>query len=307
MLLSGSGSRRGAGAAAAALLIAATALLPAGATAVTYEPEPAFCKQQVIRDLFPAPAAMPKLHQPPASGRIGFGPARLRLLTTPRLQVGEVEVGFTLGVEQRHGLSLPWTAATTIVEVSRKGRPIGAPRRTTRKVGWLKPGRGDRFQFEVPDDPAFYRTTILLRGASDQKLGKFSFYTQVRKADPEARLKLNASDYRPESTVFMRVENLGNMTAFYGAAYEVEKLEGDAWVEAPENPHGVVLAIGISALPGGMGPCTRFWVPPTTAPGTYRIAKEVTFVLPYYSGPLAKKLRKHPPKAVLTAEFQVVP
>ncbi len=291
---------------AAALALLSSAILAGRAGAVTYEPEPAFCKQMVIRDPASPFARMPKLHQPSESGRIGFGPPQLRLIATPGLRVSGGDVGFILGLAQRRGSSLPWTATTTLVEVNGRGRPTGRPQRTIRRVGWLKPHYGDRFQFEVADDPALYRTTILLTGASGQRLGKFSFYTQVSKAHPEARLNLNASSYRPESTVFMRVENLGNLAASYGGDYDVEKLEGSTWVEAPENPHGPMILIGLTAMPGASGPCNQFWIPPTTAPGSYRIAKEVTFPRPFVRGARPGK-RKQIPKATLTAEFQVVP
>lgn len=308
MLLSGRGSRAAIAVTAFAISLLAAWPLASRAGAVTYEAEPGFCFEHTVANPKSPFLQMPELHQPSHNGRIGFGPSALRLIPTPSLRVDDGKVGFTLGVSQRRGLSLPWTATSTIVEVNTKGRPIGKARRTTGTVGWLNPRTGKRFQFAVSDELAFYRSTLLLTGASGQRLGKFSFYTKVAKAHPEARLNLNASSYRPENTVFMRVENLGNLTAFYGVGYEVEKLEGNTWVEAPENPHGPVIAIGITALPGYEGPCDQFWIPSATAPGTYRIAKEVSFVFPYVPGQKGKKItRRRLPKATLTAEFQVLP
>jgi Bacterial Ig-like domain len=286
----------------AVLLIAAMALLPAGAAAVTYEPEPAFCKLQVIRDPAPPFARMPKLHQPSNGGKIGFGPPSLRLRATPSLRVGGGRVGFTLYLARQQGLNLPWTATMTVVVVNRNGRPTGVSDRIIRKVGWLKPS-GKRFQVPVPDAPAFYRATILLTNAGGQRLGKLSFYTRMERTDPRARLNLNASTYHPESSVFMRVESFGNLATFYGVDYKVEKLEGSAWIEAAESPRGPVILIGLSSLPGSSGPCNRFWIPPTMAPGSYRIAKEVDFVLPFV--PDDPPRRPGPPPVTLIAQFQV--
>ncbi|HEU5106320.1 MAG TPA: immunoglobulin-like domain-containing protein [Solirubrobacterales bacterium] len=290
---------------AAALVLLFSTIVAGRAAAVEYDPEPAFCKQAIV----PAPASpfarMPKLHQPSKNGRIGFGPSHLRLWSTPHVLVGKNLVGFTLGLEQRQGLSLPWTAKVTIVEVNAKGHPTGKPRRMIRRVGWLKPPFGDAFQFVVPEDPAFYRATILLTGASGQKLGKFSSYTRVVEPTAAARLVLNASTYQPESTVFMRVDNPGDLTVVYGVNYRVEKLEGDTWVTAPESPRGPTILIAYASLPGSSGRCMQFQAPGTMASGTYRIAKEVRFTFPF-PPPLTKPIAPAP-KATLTAEFQVVP
>jgi Big-like domain-containing protein len=273
MLLSGRGTR-------AALWVAITAALlltalTARAAAVTYESEPAFCKRQFIVDPVSPFARMPKLHSPAADGRIGFGPERLRLRITPPLQTGGSEIGFTLAIAQRKGLSLPWKATTTIVDVNGNGRPIGKPRRMTKKVGWLKPFRGDRFQFAVAGDPAFYRTTILLSGASEQRLGRYSFYTRVARPIFAARLSLNAATYRPENTVFFRVENLGTLSVAYGVPYSIERLEPGGWIEAPESPDGPWILPILMSLPGFSGPCAGFWIPPTMPAGHYRVVKPI--------------------------------
>jgi hypothetical protein len=288
----------------AAFLIACIASTTGRAAAVTYEPEPPFCERSVVSDPLAPVEGMPKLHRPSPSGRIGFGPDSLRLRATPNRLVGGGSVGFTLAVEQRKGLSLPWTAKATLVRVDGDGRPTAAPRRIIRKVGWLRPYYGDRFHFPVSEKPAFYRTTILLSNGGDRRLGKFSFYTWVERPVLKAKLNLNASSYRPESTVFMRVENLGNIAAFYGVDYEVERFLEGSWAEAPENPHGPMIMIGINALPGASGPCGRFWIPPTTSPGTYRISKEVSYTFPF---PYSPAKRPHRTEETLTKEFQVIP
>jgi len=287
-----------------ALLLACIASTTDHAAAVTYEPEPPFCERSVIRGPLAPVEGMPKLHQPSPSGRIGFGPDSLRLWATPNRLVGGGNVGFTLAVEQRKGLSLPWTAKTTLVQVNGNGRPTGTPRRITRKVGWLRPSYGERFQFSVSEKPAVYRTTILLTNGGGMRLGTFSFYTRVERPVLEARLNFNASTYRPESSVFMRVQNLGNIAAFYGVDYEVERLLEGSWAEAPENPHGPMIMIGINALPGASGPCGRFWIPPTTSPGIYRISKEVSFTVPSPSTPGQRPRRT---EETLTKEFQIIP
>ncbi len=278
------------GVAVIAALLLASLTQPAGA--VTYEPEPPFCKRAVIRDLLSPFDRMPHLRQPSKTGQIGFGPSSLRIRTTPQLNLGEGGVGFTLSVARREGLNLPWTATTTIVEVNGNGRPIGKPHRSIKKVGRLKQFRGDRFQFNPPDDPAFYRTTILFTGPSDQKLGRFSFYTRVMRPTIDARLALNASTYRPESTVFLRVANFGTLRVAYGVPYSIERLEAGSWAKAPESPDGPwILPIRFTP-PGHGGSCAGFWIPPSMPSGHYRVVK-----------PIGIGIRE---QTNLTAEFDIV-
>jgi hypothetical protein len=278
-----------------ATLLSLTPLAPHGrAAAVTYEPEPAFCERQQLRDFLAPLKRMPKLHQPSANGQIGFGPENLRLRSAPSLVVGGGQVGVTIAISQRQGLRLPWTATATLVEVNGNARPISKPRRLTRRVGWLQPFKGDGLRFAVPADPAFYRETVTLYGASGQKLGRFGFYYRVVDAIGRTRLRLNASSYRPEATVFARVENYGSVPAYYGVPYSIERLEGQGWIEAPESPDGPWILPIWGSSPGFSGPCNGFWIPPSMPPGHYRMVK-----------PLG--VGKSEKDKVLSAEFDVVP
>lgn len=292
-------------AALATFLLIATAL-PGRAAAIAYEPEPAFCETSTLRDFLAPLERLPKLHQPSESGRIGFGPSNLRLRTVPQLVVGGGRIGFTLGLEQRQPLSLRWTATTTLVEVDHRGRPVADPRQSVTRVGALKAFNGDRFQFKVPEDPAFYRVTIAFHNAGGKKLGAFGLYYRIVRPINRAKLTTNAPSYRPGSTVFARVENYGNLPVTYGVGYTIEKLEGATWMEAPESPRGATILILLHSLPGQSGRCNAFGIPPTMAPGTYRISKEVGHV---QLGRVDGEPRMMPPRrdTTLTDEFSVVP
>lgn len=296
MLLNGRGTRARLGRVAllALLMLSLASPLAGPASAITYEPEPAFCERQQLHDFLAPLERMPKLRQPPRNEGIGFGPEKLRLRAAPSMLVGGGEVGATLAIAQRRGLRLPWTATATLVEVNGKGRPAGKPRRLVKRVGWLKPFKGDRLRFKVPDDPAFYRVTVVFRGASGQKLGRFGFYYRVVRPIQRAILRLDASSYRPETTVFARVENFGTLPVWYGVPYSIERLVSGSWVEAPESPDGPWILPLLSSPPGYSGPCNGFWIPGSTPPGRYR------FVKPLDSG-------KPEATRALTAEFDVGP
>jgi hypothetical protein len=242
---------------------------------------------------------MPKPHQPSATGKVGFGPKSLRLWSAPALVFGGGEVGFALKLAHSTGLSLPWSAKASLVEVNGNGRPNGEPRWRAKRVGWLDPSRGEMFSFEVSGEPAFYRATIAFHGASGQRLGKFSSYYRVMPADQEARLSLNATANRPGTSVVARLENFGSVPMTYGAGYRIERLEGSTWGLAPESPRGPVIAIAYVTPPGRSGStCLYFSVPDSMPAGRYRMVIEAN--LPSWA------MRKSA-KRTLTAEFDVVP
>jgi hypothetical protein len=299
MLLSGRGSGWSASLVAIFAALAICIALPDRAPAVQYEPEPPFCQAHETHDFLAPLKRMPKLHQPAENGRIGFGPESLRLRSSPSLLAGGGEVGVTLAPLQRKGMRLRWTVGALLVKVDGKGRPIARVGRLLTPVGRLKPVSGQDFGLEVPDEPGFYRFTVALLGASGKKLGQFGFYYRVLPSlGATARLRLNASSYRPETTVFARVENFGTDYVSYGVDYRIERLEGGVWTTAPESPDGFWIMIGLASPPGMSGRCTAFQVPGTMPPGHYRMVKGVSF----RSWPEGERVEQ-----TLTAEFDLAP
>ena len=242
---------------------------------------------------------MPKLHQPAENGRIGFGPASLRLRSSPSLLTGSGEVGVTLAPLQRKGIRLRWTLGALLVKVDGKGRPVARVGRLLESVGRLRAVSGEDFHLEVPDEPGFYRFTVALLGASGKKLGQFGFYYRVVPSlGVTARLRLDNSAYRTETTVFARVENFGTDYVSYGVSYRIEHLEGGVWTMAPESPRGPVILIALASPPGRSGRCSAFGIPGTMPPGRYRMVKEVGFVSWPEEGRASQDLG---------AEFEVLP
>lgn len=284
----------------ASLLLAAMTAPADRVAAIPDESEPDFCEPHRLHDFSTPLKQMPALHQPSERGQIGFGPDNLRLLPSPTLVFGGGQVGVALAPYQGQGIGLSWIATTTLVEIDRKGRSLGKPRRSVERVGWLKPYWGRSFGFAVSNDPAFYRVTIAFRDTSGKRLGRFGFYYRVLPSTSQARLRLNASSYSRGTTVFGRVENFGSSSVGYGVAYSIERLEGENWVVAPESPRGPWNLIGFTSPPAGTGNrCSAFGIPGSMPPGRYRMVKNVD--LPAW--PPARR----PVDLTLTAEFDVLP
>jgi hypothetical protein len=267
-----------------ALILSAAA--PA-APAVTYEPS-SFCSGGVVRDFLAPLTQMPKLHSPPATGRVGFGPARLIIRSRPQLVVDEREVGYTLALGRSQSAHLDWDIVTTLTLIDRHGESVEAKKRVRRHLETVRSGHGGGVRLPVGPEPAFYRLTSVFRNSSGQKLGGYGFYFRVVVPTERARLVLLEDSVRPSQLVSGRIENLGTRPVSYGTFFAIERFDGAAWTLAPESPPGPWLAVAFQVLPGAAGKCSIFQVPASMPPGHYRMTKS--------TGPRG-----------LSAEFDVVP
>ncbi|HYJ23127.1 MAG TPA: immunoglobulin-like domain-containing protein [Solirubrobacterales bacterium] len=288
----------------AAAAIAALAL--AGATpavgAVTYETAPAgFCRSTLLRDYLTPLDRLPKLRSPSPSGRLDFGPRSIRLQPLPALLVGGGTIGYKLFLSEGARTQHPdWTVVTALARVNWRGRSAEAHSHARRQVTTVSSSREAGVDFRVNRYPAPYLLTISFRDKTGKELGEYGFYFRVVKATANARLGLSGTAYRPGSTVFARVENLGSSPVTFGAPYAIERPEGTAWVKAPESPKGPWIMPLFWTL-GGMTEqgCQGFWIPPTMPPGRYRISKEAQF--PALKGPGSDEPR------LVSGEFDVTP
>ena len=294
------GKRRGGRWALSAALVAAVAFsaVPT-ASAVTYEPTPTFCREATIRDYLAPLRRLPRLHSPPPSGRIGFGPTSLILTPRSPLLVGGGEIGYFISLaHEASPVSLRWNVTTTISRVDWKGRVEETLSQSRQRVSRIARNQRASVKFEVDHDPAVYRVTVVVQNWGGRKLGGYGLYFRVVRPTRDASLRLNAASFHIGQSVFGQLENRGTETVLYGAAYRIERLDGTTWVRAPESPRAFV-AIGLYALPGRSGDCSSFWIPPTMPSGHYRMVKGVKFAIP--------ELRADGPERTLYAEFDVLP
>lgn len=260
-----------------ATLVAATVLLaPARASAVVYEPEPAFCQQSERRDYLAPIDRLPQLRQPRPDGTIGFAKANVRMKLTEQLVAGPGKVGFVLFRPYRTYIPVihpSWTVTATLARIDAGGRILERLGTRTMKVRALGHGKMAATRFAVGPELAFYRLTIVFRSAKGRKLAKYGHYVRVVDEIDDVRLVLDASSYRREETVFAQLQNPGTTTWSYGYGYRIEKLTPGGWVEAPENPRLPVPLVSRYLTPGTATDCEEFWIPPSTEPGHYRLLR----------------------------------
>lgn len=89
-------------------------------------------------------------------------------------------------------------------------------------------------------------------------------------ANSEILVEVEPSPAAPGSTVMAAVRNDSEMQFTYGAAYELDRLTGDAW-EMVELPPTAVIEIAYVAPPGRDGAALEVELPEDLEPGTYRV------------------------------------
>src|SRR4029077_7224215 len=221
MLLSGSGARIRAHRRPMVLAWATVALALFAAPAVgavTYETAPsAFCRATVLRDYLAPLDRLPRLHSPGPSARLGFGPRSIRLQPLSPLLVGGGTIGYNLVLARGARAQHPnWTVITTLTRVNWRGRIAETHHRARRHVTTISRSRGAGVEFRVNRYAFPYLLSVVFRNQGGKELGEYGFYFRVVDATANARFGLSAPSYRPGSTVFARLENLGSSPITYG-------------------------------------------------------------------------------------------
>jgi hypothetical protein len=297
----------------------ATALAPAE-EAVAAQPD--FCEAQQLVDYAAPLAGLSKLREPPKSGRLPFGPRRMRFAATNELDPfgggglviagGRITYRFTLAGSHFGPKRLNWIAESRLVRLNAHGRGVEVTKRRAERLGLLRvpshgaPPRPRIIGFRRVDEPGIYRYDIVFRRLDGSRLGRYHSYYRVVSGNPETRLVLNGSSFRSGDLVLEKIENPGTAWVFYGAGNEgFERLEGAAWkpldFESLFGRPNNVPAIGLALGPGFSGGCEflGFSVPEAMVPGRYRVSK--SFERP------ENGLRPTSERLMLTAEFTVLP
>ncbi|MGN6586177.1 MAG: hypothetical protein ACTHKT_01735 [Solirubrobacterales bacterium] len=245
-----------------------------------------FCDTGTLHDYTKVLKHLPKPPAPPLRGQLGFAPSGVLLSSfgSGLLQLGPGERGFSLSFSTRKGghLSprLDWQVSSRLIEIDRRGRPLGTPETVERKVKRLRPVEdGDlRFIFAVPGRPALYRLEIVFENAKGERLGRFGEDFRVLRPHLDVGLTLNATSFHRGETVQAWLLNRSAAFLFFGLARGIEYNDGTAWTRPPvEFPHGPVPEIGLNLGPGEKASCWKVTIPVDAALGTYRFIERLDY------------------------------
>ncbi|HYG96380.1 MAG TPA: immunoglobulin-like domain-containing protein [Solirubrobacterales bacterium] len=274
----------------AGLIVVALLAVPASALAA---PEPPFCDSTIVAPVRQSPADEPK-----PDGRLGFGPAGVRMAVPPRLVTGGGKIGYELYLDPRAKVAHPrWRIITLLRRLKPSHPSLTFAGEDVRRLRTITPDRRLSTYFNVSDKPAGYAVIAIFTSLDGRReLGRFRLHFKVMPPTFKARLALDASSYSAGQTVFGRIENLGTEKVSYGASYRIERYDGATWALAPETPNHFTLRLYF-APPGETGSeCSPFLIPASMAPGRYRMSKEVNF---------AESLERD--QISVSAEFEIAP
>jgi hypothetical protein len=270
-------------------------LLVSATPAAAAEPEPAFCKKEVLHDYLAPLERMPKLRELPYRAREDFRFRGAHLGASGRLLAVS---GGSAGYQLQWDANQNWTISVTFARVNSRGKVIRWMGERRFRLSRLAPATIVEPHVVLSGAPATYRTTLVIRSHSGRKLAKFGNYYRVIRPTVHAHLVSDAPAYRPGSTLFARVENPGAAFVLFGAEFFVEKLEGESWIPAPGAPGP--FPTGLQYVAPGLTSrhCTIFPIPAALSTGRYRLAQEAAISWSSKKGQL---------RPMLHAEFDVVP
>ena len=268
-----------------------------------------FCTGTVIRDYSAPLAALPKVRELPASGRLPFAPRGLWLGGGEAnvIRAGDsIQFRFLNRGPARAEARLGWYVTSRLVQVDRSGRAVRVAKRKRQRIGLIHKIEKQLFGFARSPRPGLYRFDIAFRDRTGELLGRYHAYYGVVRRRLAVRLHLKGNLFRPGDVIYGRVENRGTEWLFYGEPNSIERYDGTDWVRL--NLRRAFSMIGILGPPGTVGRCTsNFRVPTDFAPGHYRMVKQVSYSdrrgLVRGRGGLSRAGRP----LTLTAEFEVVP
>jgi hypothetical protein len=259
---------------------------PAGASGL---PADQFCVPAVLRDYEAPLEALPKVREPPRSGRLPFGPARLRFAPVAGQSEADALATEAEGIEFRFSLSgaelgpkdLDWDVTSRLMRVDRAGNELPSQRRKVEHLGRLAVGRSYEVGFGRAGSHGLYRYDLVFRDRAGGLLGRFHRYYVVVSPNWNTQLVLNGTSFRPGDEVRSQIQNPGPYRLSYGLAFSIDRKEGDRWVGVPLATlfgEGFAFpALGLNLGPGEADGCSAgFAVPESMEPGLYRIVKVVS-------------------------------
>jgi Bacterial Ig-like domain len=258
---------------------------PANASALTAAEDP-FCTPQVLVDYEAPLRGLPEVREPPTSGRLPFGPRRLRFGAieepgnrgAPGVIEGEgIEYGLRLEGDYYGPAKLGWRIESRLVRVDRDGRGSHVIKRRMAAIDLLEPAGARRIGFARSPVPGLYRYDLIFRDTDGELLGHYHRHYLVLPDEWNVTLALNATSFRVGENLHAQVRNYGTRSLSYGVGFSIERYDG-AWApidnEAVFGHKLVFIMIGLNLGAGNSDDCSSgFTIPEKMTPGLYRIVK----------------------------------
>lgn len=256
----------------------------------------AFCAAKTpVRDF--GLSRLPALRKVPESAKpLGYGAVSIyggwsRVMPQP------FSFGYGFSEDNYRGVvPLDWTVTAQLWTANRNGTTLREVDREELFIGDLDATHQPHIEVDpLEGRRGFYRFDMQIVDRAGDGIGSYGAYFKVVPPTWKPRLGLSHDIVRPGERLLIRVENYGSETVTYGESFRVQRFEDGAWAPVADlTRHPWFMWLGALG-PGGTGRCSSLSLPPDTAPGRYRIAKQVGTL----RWPKGKRFR-------LTAPFEVI-
>jgi len=223
---------------------------------------------------------LPRLKQPPISGRLPFGPSSLRVTPTRpdfggRLRVGKGMVGYRLTNESKTSVKdLDWILISKVFRVDQDGRiqDLVAMSRGRLQNMSRRETRGETFFLS---EPGLYRFDITIKVPGDSRFQVgYGDYVRILEPTLDVRLNSQANRFRAGNVVNSRLENFGTELIQEVRDYSVELSTANGWLKVGPTALGWPRSPA-PFLSAGKARCLSFRVPSQATPGRYRLVRQV--------------------------------
>ncbi len=240
-----------------------------------------FCESpKVARNFLRPLERLPNRGDLRESGKLDFGPKVLRILP-PRSQLvimGHTRFGLTGSLATTVGgtpLSLGWWVDSRLDQINRSGKVLVGVKGKHQFVASIQGFARRDFGFGGSVKPDVYRVAVAIRDKRHSLVGRIYEFFRVVKPQSGLKLALSSDTFRAGEVGYLRLKNVGTVTAYYSYRYRI-------WADGLEGKWEVPVDIGYISndqpfvSPGLTGRCFQFRVPQLVEPGRYVVGIEAT-------------------------------
>lgn len=230
---------------------------------------PGFCSAGVIKNFLKPIEGLPPVRSLPSSGRLGVGPASLRLFPPKEALVtagvARFEAQGSLEGSPSSGF-LRWRVESALFKIHKNSKDETLIARKLKIVRSVQEFGHTSFGISRKVQAGSYRLDIKIVNKSGVALKKYQQYFRVVTARSNLQLGVSATTLHPGETGFLRFENYGTVAASYGYGYHLLNESGE------EVPTGAIFPAVLLHLPAGMaGHCFSLELPDELPPGKYEV------------------------------------
>jgi len=237
--------------------------------AQTADSPSSFCSEEAVKNYLKPIEGLPRVRTVPSSGRLGVGPASLRIFPPNESLVVAGKARFEAQGSLEGSPSsgpLHWRVRSSLFRINSASLGAVVVARKQTSIRSIQAFSRTSFGFSKQVRTGIYRLDIEIENARGKKLKRYQRYFRALKAQSDLRLGVSDDSFRPGDTGFLRIENYGTVSASYGFGYHLLNEKGE---EVPTTD--VFSALRLNLLPGTAGRCFSFELPKGLSPGKYEI------------------------------------